>query len=196
MRFQGEPKNGFVISDHTDSSLPNKRKIRKRIIYHDNGMSSYSSWEKKNNNNKLILTAKTRRKSNMSCKWIYMRIFRFETQTFLELNTLARIIKLWEFKTEADELFFFFNYLENKPAKADITYVPKTWEVTVLKKSINNLNRWQTCMEWYVTSCSKLIRPYYIGSVRMSYMHGFDCLHGTRISTYDHSRVDGRYQGA
>ena len=47
MRFQGEPKNGFVISDHTDSSLPNKRKIRKRIIYHDNGMSSYSSWEKK-----------------------------------------------------------------------------------------------------------------------------------------------------
>ena len=24
MRFLGESKNGFVISDHTDSSLPNK----------------------------------------------------------------------------------------------------------------------------------------------------------------------------
>ena len=83
--FKENPKNGFVISDHTDSSLPKKWKIRKRIFYHDNSMSSYSSWEKKNNNNKLILTVKTRRKSNMSYKWIYkMYIFRFETQTFLE----------------------------------------------------------------------------------------------------------------
>ena len=58
--FLGESKNGFLISDHTDSSLPKKRKIRKRIICHDNGMSSCSSWEKK----ELILTAaKTRRKS-------------------------------------------------------------------------------------------------------------------------------------
>ena len=39
--------------------------------------------EKKNN--KLILTAKTRRKSNISYKWIYeMDTFWFETQTFLE----------------------------------------------------------------------------------------------------------------
>ena len=30
-----------------DSSLPKKRKIRKRIIYHDNGVSSCSSWKKK-----------------------------------------------------------------------------------------------------------------------------------------------------
>ena len=60
--FLGESKNGFLISDHTDSSLPKKRKIRKRIICHDNGMSSCSSREKK-----LILTAaKTRRKSNIS----------------------------------------------------------------------------------------------------------------------------------
>ena len=82
--FWENPKNGFVISDHTDSSPPKKWKIRERIIYHDNGMSSYSSW-KKNNNNKLILTAKTRRKSNISYKWIYeMDIFWFETQTFLE----------------------------------------------------------------------------------------------------------------
>ena len=78
--FWENPKNGFVISDHTDSSPPKKWKIRERIIYHDNGMSSYSSWEK----NKLILMAKTRRKSNTSYKWIYeMYIFRFETQTFL-----------------------------------------------------------------------------------------------------------------
>ena len=89
VRFLGKPKNGFVISDHTDSSLPKKRKIRKRIIFHDNSMSSCSSWQKKqnnnNSNNKLILTAKTRRKSSMSYKWIYeMYIFRFETKTFLE----------------------------------------------------------------------------------------------------------------
>ena len=45
--FLGESKNGFVISDHTDSSLPKKLKILKRIIYHDNGMSSCSSWKKK-----------------------------------------------------------------------------------------------------------------------------------------------------
>ena len=82
--FWENPKNGFVISDHTDSSPPKKWKIRERIIYHDNGMSSYSSWKKKNNN-KLILVAKTRRKSNISYKWIYeMDIFWFETQTFLE----------------------------------------------------------------------------------------------------------------
>ena len=82
--FWENPKNGFVISDHTESSPPKKWKIRERIIYHDNGMSSYSSWKKKNNN-KLILTAKTRRKSNISYKWIYeMDIFWFETQTFLE----------------------------------------------------------------------------------------------------------------
>ena len=35
------------MSDYMDSSLPKKRKIRKRIIYYDNGMSSCSSWEKK-----------------------------------------------------------------------------------------------------------------------------------------------------
>ena len=35
------------MSDHMDSLLPKKRKIRKRIIYYDNGMSSCSSWKKK-----------------------------------------------------------------------------------------------------------------------------------------------------
>ena len=30
------PKNGFVISDDMDSSLPKKRKIRKRIFVHLN----------------------------------------------------------------------------------------------------------------------------------------------------------------
>ena len=37
----------FKISAHMDSLLPNKRKIRKRIIYHDKGMSSCSSRGKK-----------------------------------------------------------------------------------------------------------------------------------------------------
>ena len=38
----------FVISDHMDSSLPKKWKIQKlRIIYHHNGMSSCSLWNKK-----------------------------------------------------------------------------------------------------------------------------------------------------
>ena len=30
--FLGESKNEFLISDHMDSSLPEKRKIRKRIL--------------------------------------------------------------------------------------------------------------------------------------------------------------------
>ena len=42
--FWENPKTD--LWSHTDSSLPKKRKIRKRIIYHDNGLSSYSSWEK------------------------------------------------------------------------------------------------------------------------------------------------------
>ena len=37
----------FKISAHMDSLLPNKRKIRKRIIYHDKDMSSCSSRGKK-----------------------------------------------------------------------------------------------------------------------------------------------------
>ena len=45
--FWENPKNGFVISEHTDSSPPKKWKIRERIIYHDNGMSSCSSWQTK-----------------------------------------------------------------------------------------------------------------------------------------------------
>ena len=70
--FWGESKNGFVISDHTDSSLPKKRMIRKRIIYHDNGISPCSS-SKKKNNNKLIFSAKGKRKSNISYESIYIR---------------------------------------------------------------------------------------------------------------------------
>ena len=46
--FWENPKNGFVISCRSYGffTTQKKRKIRKRIIYHDNGMSSYSSWEK------------------------------------------------------------------------------------------------------------------------------------------------------
>ena len=47
VHFFGESKNRFVISDHKDSSLPKKQKIQKRLIYHDNSMFSYTSWEKK-----------------------------------------------------------------------------------------------------------------------------------------------------
>ena len=50
VHFFGESKNRFVISDHTDSSLPKKQKIRKRLIYHDNSMFSYPSREKKTTN--------------------------------------------------------------------------------------------------------------------------------------------------
>ena len=73
--FLGESKNGFVISDHMDSPLPKKWKIRKRFIYHDSNMSSCKKEKIKKTcpralrgkkNNKLILTAKTRSKSNIN----------------------------------------------------------------------------------------------------------------------------------
>ena len=95
--FLGESKNGFVISDHTDSSLPKKLKIRKRIIYHDNGMSSCSSWKKKtnNNNNKLILTAKARKKQHklrMNIRTVYISVWNRNVSRIG--YTLHRIVKL------------------------------------------------------------------------------------------------------
>ena len=83
--FWENPKTDLWSQNHMDSSLPKKRKIRKKIIYHDNGTVLLLLVEKNNNNNKLLLTVKTRRKSNMRYVWIYeMYICQFETQTFLE----------------------------------------------------------------------------------------------------------------
>ena len=54
VRFFGRiQKRICAVSDHADSSLLKKQKIRKRIIYHDNGMSSCSSWDKKKKQHKL-----------------------------------------------------------------------------------------------------------------------------------------------
>ena len=110
--FWGESKNGFVISDHADSSLPKNGRSEKESFTMTTACPSAlrekKKKTKKNSNNKLILTKKTRRKSNISQEWIYeMHIFRFERQTFLEQNTPLRIVKLLEFKIEADVLFFF-----------------------------------------------------------------------------------------
>lgn len=112
--FLGESKTGFVISDHMDSSLPKKRKsdpkIRKRFIYHDNGMSSCSSWEK---NNKLILAAKTRRKSNINYVWICeMYIFRLKHSFSRTEYTLGKLnSKNLKLKPMNFSFFFFVLFL-------------------------------------------------------------------------------------
>ena len=65
-----------------DSSLPNKRKIRKRIIYHDNGMSSCSSWEKKEQTDPRVKD-KNKKQHKLRMNTRNVDIFRFETETFL-----------------------------------------------------------------------------------------------------------------
>ena len=65
-----------------DSSLPNKRKIRKRIIYHDNGMSSCSSWEKKEQTIPHVKD-KNKKQHKLRMNKRNVDIFRFETETFL-----------------------------------------------------------------------------------------------------------------
>ena len=84
--FWENPKNGFVISDHTESSPPKKWKIRERIIYHDNGMSSYSSWKKKKTTNWSSRRRQEERATsatNEYTKWIYfgLRHKRFSNRT-------------------------------------------------------------------------------------------------------------------
>ena len=82
--FWGESKNGFVIS--YGFFVNKKRKIRKRIIYHDNGMSSCSSqWkEKRGKTNWSSCWRQEGKATSMNYVWIYeMHIFRFQTQTFL-----------------------------------------------------------------------------------------------------------------
>ena len=61
-------------------------------------------------NNKLILTAKTRRKSNVSYEWKYeMYIFRFETNVSrIEYTPWNSKIKI-----EANELFFSIIWKKN-----------------------------------------------------------------------------------
>ena len=69
-------------------------------------MSSRAPRNEKNRgkNNKLIIAAKTNRKATY-CTYEYTKciLFRFETQRFSK-GTHLRIVKLQEFKTEADEL--------------------------------------------------------------------------------------------
>ena len=64
--FWGESKNGFVISDHADSSLPKNGRSEKESFTMTTACPRAPREKKKNSNNKLILTAKTRRKSNIS----------------------------------------------------------------------------------------------------------------------------------
>ena len=67
--FWGESKDGFVISDHADSSLPKNGRSEKGSFTMTTACPRVPSAKKKNNNNsnnKLILTAKTRRKSNIT----------------------------------------------------------------------------------------------------------------------------------
>ena len=48
VRFSGRTQKRICdLRSYGFFTTQKKRKIRKRIIYHDNGMSSYSSWEKK-----------------------------------------------------------------------------------------------------------------------------------------------------
>ena len=61
-----------------------------------------------------------------------MYIFRFETQTFLEQNTPLRIVKLLEFKIEADKLFFFLTWKINR-RKQTLHYVQKNMTSKGLK---------------------------------------------------------------
>ena len=98
-----------------------KRKIWKRIIYHDSSMSSCSlRWEK-------IKEGKDNKESDINYVWIpvyKMYIFRFETQMFLKLNAPYKNLKLkW--------MYFFFITWKKKMAWADTTYIQKTWQVRV-----------------------------------------------------------------
>ena len=80
--FWENPKTDlWSPADHTDSSLPPKNGRSEKGSF---TMTTACPRTPRGKKNKLILMAKTRRKSNMSYEWIYeMYIFRFETQTFL-----------------------------------------------------------------------------------------------------------------
>ena len=68
----------------TDSSLPKKRKIQKRIIYHDNGMSSCSSYEKKKKQRTDPHSEDKKKKQHEVRMNIRNEYISVETQTFLE----------------------------------------------------------------------------------------------------------------
>ena len=70
----GESKNGFMISDHKDSSLLQKGKSDKGSFAMTTSRSCVPRVEKNRRNiykTKLILGAKRRRKSNVNYIWIY-----------------------------------------------------------------------------------------------------------------------------
>lgn len=79
--FLGEFQNEFVISDHVDSSLNQKKLNPKKdhLPWQWHFLMLLVVKKSRGKNNKLILVAKTRRRSNLSYVWIYkMYIFQFE----------------------------------------------------------------------------------------------------------------------
>ena len=74
--FLGESENWFVISDNMDSSLPKNGRSEKGLL-NMTTVCPRAPRGKKNKNNKLILTAKTRRKSNISYDWIFTKCLYF-----------------------------------------------------------------------------------------------------------------------
>ena len=69
VRFLGESKNGFVIPDHMDSSLPKKngKSEKKNHLPRQRHVLVLLVLRKiKGKNNKSIVAAKTRRKSNIN----------------------------------------------------------------------------------------------------------------------------------
>ena len=82
--FWENPKTDlWSHADHTDSSLPKKNGRSEKGSFTMTTACPRTPRGKKTN--KLIFTAKTRRKRNMSYEWIYeIDIFWFETRTFLE----------------------------------------------------------------------------------------------------------------
>ena len=64
--FLGESKNGFVIADYMDSSPPKNKRSEKGLFTKTTAYpGSPRDEENGGKNNKLILAAKTRRKSNI-----------------------------------------------------------------------------------------------------------------------------------
>ena len=82
--FWENPKTDlWSHADHTDSSIPPKNGRSEKGSFTMTTACPRTPRGKKTN--KLIFTAKTRRKRNRSYEWIYeIDIFWFETRTFLE----------------------------------------------------------------------------------------------------------------
>ena len=71
---------------------------------------------------------KKQHKLGMNIRNVYISVW--NTNVSRTEYTPLRIVKLLEFKIEADELFFFFTWKINR-RKQTLHYVQKTWEVRV-----------------------------------------------------------------